>query len=79
MATFTIVLYSLGQWSEYVGHPDESLARKYSLTASYWMQVQGESKLVSEPDPRKIEKVVWFPDLAPSIQEGSGNQKGGSG
>ena len=40
MATFTIVLYSLGQWSEYVGHPDESLARKYSLMASYWMQVQ---------------------------------------
>ena len=28
MDTLTIVLYSLGQWSEYAGHPDESLARK---------------------------------------------------
>ena len=45
MATFTIVLYSLGQWQEYAGHPDESLARENGLlTASYRMQVQGESK-----------------------------------
>ena len=28
MDTLTIILYSLGQRSEYVGHPDESLARK---------------------------------------------------
>ena len=46
MATFTTVLYSIGQCSEYAGHPDESLARKSAclLTASYTMQVQGESK-----------------------------------
>ena len=31
MATFTIVLYSLGQWSEYAGHPDESLARRLEV------------------------------------------------
>ena len=28
MNALTIVLYSLGQWSEYAGHPNESLARK---------------------------------------------------
>ena len=45
MATFTTVLCSISQCSEYVGHPDESLARKKCLlTASYTMQVQGESK-----------------------------------
>ena len=28
MDTLIIVLYLLSQWSEYVGHPDQSLARK---------------------------------------------------
>ena len=28
MDTLTIVLYSLSQWSEYAGQPDESFARK---------------------------------------------------
>ena len=28
MDTLAIVLYSLGQWSEYAGHPDETLARQ---------------------------------------------------
>ena len=43
MDTLTVVLSSLDQWSEYAGHPDESLARKCLLTASYWIKVRGES------------------------------------
>ena len=35
MDSLTIVLHSLSQWSEYEGPPDESLARKCLLTASY--------------------------------------------
>ena len=43
MDTLTIVLYSLGQWSEYAGHPDESLAFVYPVIILYIHGVDGNS------------------------------------